>query len=136
MAGLVYVNGQKSDKPGTSIKDDDLIEIRGKKCPYVSRGGLKLEKAVNEFDIDTNHKISLDIGVSTGGFTDFLLQHGAEKIYAIDVGYGQIAYTLREDDRVILFERMNFRKMNPELISEKVDLVVMGRIIYIYIKIN
>ena len=125
MAGLVYVNGQKSDKPGTSIKEDDLIEIRGKKCPYVSRGGLKLEKAVDEFDINTIDKIALDIGVSTGGFTDFLLQHAAKKVYAIDVGYGQIAYTLREDDRVILFERMNFRTMDPELISEKTDLVVM-----------
>ena len=125
MAGLVYVNGQKSDKPGTQVKDDDLIEIRGKKCPYVSRGGLKLEKAIDEFDVDTIDKVALDIGVSTGGFTDFLLQHGAKKVYAIDVGYGQIAYALREDDRVILFERMNFRTMDPELISEKADLVVM-----------
>ena len=125
MAGLVYVNGQKSDKPGTSVKKDDLIEVRGKKHPYVSRGGLKLEKAVKDFDIDIKNKIALDIGVSTGGFTDFLLQHGANKVYAIDVGYGQIAYTLREDNRVILFERTNFREMDPLLIGEKVDLVVM-----------
>ena len=121
MAGLVYVNNQKSDKPGTTVKSDDIIEFRGSSPKYVSRGGLKLEKAVEKFGFSLNGNICADIGASTGGFTDCMLQNGAVKVYAIDVGYGQLAWKLRTDDRVINLERTNLRYVTEEQIPEKLD---------------
>ena len=121
MAGLVYVNGQKETKAGTSIKPDDCIELRGEKMPYVSRGGYKLEKAVKEFDLDLTDCICMDIGASTGGFTDCMLINGAVKVYSIDVGYGQLAWKLRCDDRVVNMERTNFRYVTHEEIPEEID---------------
>ena len=109
MAGEVYVNNQKSDKPGTEIKEDDVVEFRGKAPKYVSRGGLKLEKAMSCFPISLENKICMDVGASTGGFTDCMLQNGAVKVYSIDVGYGQLAWKLRCDERVVNLERTNFR---------------------------
>lgn len=110
MAGQVYVNGLISDKAGNQIRiDEDEVTIKGNKCPYVSRGGLKLEKALKEFNISLEDKICMDIGASTGGFTDVMLQNGAKKVFAIDVGYGQLDYKLRIDDRVKNFEKCNFR---------------------------
>lgn len=121
MAGIVYVNNQKSDKAGNTVKPDDVIEVRGETLKYVSRGGLKLEKAVNVFDFSLNDKICADIGASTGGFTDCMLQNGAKKVYAIDVGYGQLAWKLRTDERVINLERTNFRYVTKEQIPEELD---------------
>lgn len=121
MAGQIYVNGQKADKPGTMYKTDCKLEFRGKKLPYVSRGGLKLEKAIKSFEISLQDNITMDIGASTGGFTDCMLQNGAKKVYAIDVGYGQLAWKLRNDPRVINFERTNFRHMKRESILEEID---------------
>ena len=109
LAGLVYVAGQKADKAGISFFPDVELEVRGQLHPYVSRGGLKLEKALDEFNISVRDKVCLDVGASTGGFTDCLLQHGAAKVYAIDVGYGQLAWKLRQDPRVKVFERKNIR---------------------------
>ena len=121
MAGVVYVNNQKADKPGTTVKDDDIIEVRSNPLKYVSRGGLKLEKAMKEFTIDLNGKLCADIGASTGGFTDCMLQNGAAKVYAIDVGYGQLAWKLRTDERVINMERTNFRYVTHEIIPDELD---------------
>ena len=121
MAGIVFVNNQKSDKAGNTVKDDDLIEVRGETLKYVSRGGLKLEKAVSSFNLDLNGCICADIGASTGGFTDCMLQNGAVKVYAIDVGYGQLAWKLRTDERVINLERTNFRYVTSEQIPESLD---------------
>ena len=121
MAGIVFVNNQKSDKAGNTVKDDDLIEVRGETLKYVSRGGLKLEKAVSSFNLDLNDCICADIGASTGGFTDCMLQNGAVKVYAIDVGYGQLAWKLRTDERVINLERTNFRYVTSEQIPESLD---------------
>ncbi len=121
MAGIVYVNNQKSDKAGNTVKADDLIEVRGETLKYVSRGGLKLEKAVNVFDFSLNNCICADIGASTGGFTDCMLQNGAKKVYAIDVGYGQLAWKLRTDDRVINLERTNFRYVTKEQVPDDLD---------------
>ncbi len=121
MAGIVYVNNQKSDKAGNTVKPDDIIEVRGETLKYVSRGGLKLEKAVNVFDFTLNDKICADIGASTGGFTDCMLQNGAKKVYAIDVGYGQLAWKLRTDERVVNLERTNFRYVTKEQIPEELD---------------
>lgn len=121
MAGLVYVNNQKSDKPGTNVKPDDVIEFRGNAPKYVSRGGLKLEKAVDNFGFSLNGALCADIGASTGGFTDCMLQNGACKVYAIDVGYGQLAWKLRTDDRVINLERTNFRYVTKEQIPDELD---------------
>ncbi len=121
MAGIVFVNNQKSDKAGNTVKDDDLIEVRGETLKYVSRGGLKLEKAVSSFNLDLNGCICADIGASTGGFTDCMLQNGAVKVYAIDVGYGQLAWKLRTDERVINLERTNFRYVTTEQIPESLD---------------
>ncbi len=118
MAGIVFVNNQKCDKAGDNVKPDDVIEVRGDKLPYVSRGGLKLEKAMKCFDISLNNCVCADIGASTGGFTDCMLQNGAVKVYAIDVGYGQLAWKLRCDERVVNLERTNFRYVT----SEQVDL--------------
>ena len=109
MAGKIFVNNQKSDKPGTPVKSEDVIELRGEQPKYVSRGGLKLEKAMQCFSINLEDKICADIGASTGGFTDCMLQNGAKKVYAIDVGYGQLAWKLRTDERVVNLERTNFR---------------------------
>ena len=121
MAGLVYVNNQKSDKPGTTVKPDDVIEFRGSSPKYVSRGGLKLEKAVENFGFSLKDKMCADIGASTGGFTDCMLQNGAVKVYAIDVGYGQLAWKLRTDKRVVNLERTNFRYVTEEQITDKLD---------------
>ncbi len=121
MSGIVYVNNQKSDKAGNTVKQDDIIEVRGETLKYVSRGGLKLEKAVKVFDFSIDGCICADIGASTGGFTDCMLQNGAKKVYAIDVGYGQLAWKLRTDERVINLERTNFRYVTREQIHEELD---------------
>lgn len=121
MAGQVYVNNQKVDKAGAEIKPDDTLEVRGAALKYVSRGGLKLEKAMEEFPITLNNKICMDVGASTGGFTDCMLQNGAVRVYSIDVGYGQLAWKLRTDERVINLERTNFRYVTNEQVPEKID---------------
>ena len=121
MSGLVYVTGQKADKPGMSFEESVDIEVRGATCPYVSRGGLKLEKAINNFDFDLKDKITMDIGASTGGFTDCMLQNGAKKVYSIDVGYGQLAWKLRTDERVVNLERTNMRKVTREQVPDEID---------------
>lgn len=121
MSGIVYVNNQKADKAGDTIKTDDIIEVRGSTLKYVSRGGLKLEKAIDKFLISIDNKICADIGASTGGFTDCMLQNGAKKVYAVDVGYGQLAWKLRCDERVINLERTNFRYVTEKEIPEKLD---------------
>lgn len=122
MAGLVLVNGQKIDKAGTAVKEDADIRILGNAIPYVSRGGLKLEKAIKEFGVSLAGKVSADIGASTGGFTDCMLQNGAVKVFAIDVGYGQLAWSLRQDERVVNMERTNVRNVTPVDIGELLDL--------------
>ena len=121
MSGLVFVNGQRVDKPGTAIPNDAKIEIRGNTLKYVSRGGLKLEKAMAEFPIELNGCICGDIGASTGGFTDCMLQNGASKVYSVDVGYGQLAWKLREDPRVVCMERTNARYLTHEQIPQELD---------------
>lgn len=121
MAGLVYVNGQKETKAGTSVKSEDCIELRGEKMPYVSRGGYKLAKAVDEFGLKLDGCVCMDIGASTGGFTDCMLMNGAKKVYSIDVGYGQLAWKLRSDERVVNMERTNFRYVTHEEIPEDID---------------
>lgn len=121
MEGSVYVNGQRCIKAGEQVKDDDVIELRGKKNPYVSRGGYKLEKAMQEFPIQLKDKVCMDIGASTGGFTDCMLQNGAKKVYSIDVGYGQLAWKLVIDPRVVNMERTNFRYVTEEQIPEPID---------------
>ncbi len=121
MSGIVYVNNQKSDKAGNTVKPDDIIEVRGESLKYVSRGGLKLEKAINSFKIDLSGKICADIGASTGGFTDCMLQNGAARVYSIDVGYGQLAWKLRTDSRVVNLERTNFRYVTGEQVPEALD---------------
>ncbi|WP_338470210.1 TlyA family RNA methyltransferase [Niallia sp. XMNu-256] len=113
MAGIVYSNEERLDKPGEKITVDSNLTVKGKTLPYVSRGGLKLEKALKEFNLDVNQKVLLDIGSSTGGFTDCALQNGAVMSYAVDVGYNQLAWKLRNDDRVIVMERTNFRYVTP-----------------------
>jgi 23S rRNA (cytidine1920-2'-O)/16S rRNA (cytidine1409-2'-O)-methyltransferase len=125
MAGLVFVDNQKIDKPGTKINVDSNIEVKGNPIPYVSRGGLKLEKALKEFDIDVSGMTTIDIGASTGGFTDCMLQNGAAKVFAIDVGYGQLAWSLRTDNRVICMERTNIRMVTPEMLGELADFATM-----------
>ena len=121
MSGLVYVNGQKVDKPGTAVLNDAPIEVRGNALKYVSRGGLKLEKAMATFPIDLHGNICADIGASTGGFTDCMLQNGAAKVYAVDVGYGQLAWKLRSDERVVCMERTNARYLTHEQIPDELD---------------
>ena len=121
MAGQVYVNGQKELKAGANIKETDIIEVRGSQNPFVSRGGLKLQKAVQNFDMSLENCICMDIGASTGGFTDCMLTYGASKVYAIDVGYGQLAWKLRTDERVVNMERTNFRYVTHEQIPEEID---------------
>ena len=122
MAGLVLVDGNKIDKAGTMVKANADIRVLGNKIPYVSRGGLKLEKAINEFMVELDGKVTADIGASTGGFTDCMLQNGAVKVFAIDVGYGQLDWSLRTDERVINMERTNVRNVTPEDIGELIDL--------------
>ena len=125
MSGEVYVDGQKCDKAGTPVDDAAQIEIRGSHCPYVSRGGLKLEKALRDFGIDPNGWVCSDSGASTGGFTDCLLQKGAKKVFAIDVGYGQLAWSIRTDPRVVCMERTNIRYVTPEQLGEPLDFSVV-----------
>ena len=121
MMGDAYVDGQKQDKPGTMLPETAKIELRGEKLRYVSRGGLKLEKALARFPVDLKGKTALDIGASTGGFTDCMLQNGAKKVYAVDVGYGQLAWKLRTDPRVVCLERTNVRYLTREQVPEPVD---------------
>ena len=125
MSGNVYVNGQKADKAGTSFEETVDIEVRGAVCPYVSRGGLKLEKALRDFGVDVNGFVCSDSGASTGGFTDCLLQQGAKKVFAIDVGYGQLDWKIRSDERVVVMERTNIRYVTPEDLGEPLDLSVI-----------
>ncbi|MGN1166243.1 MAG: TlyA family RNA methyltransferase [Lachnospiraceae bacterium] len=121
MSGNVYVEGQKEDKPGTTFSEESRIEVRGNTLPYVSRGGLKLEKALKNFDVSVDGKVCTDVGSSTGGFTDCMLQNGAKKVFAIDVGRGQLDWKLRQDERVICMEKTNIRYVTPEDIGEPVD---------------
>ena len=121
MAGLVFVDGRRVDKPGTAVAEDAQIEVRGHALPYVSRGGLKLEKAMRTFPIALAGKICADIGASTGGFTDCMLQNGAVKVYAVDVGYGQLAWKLRTDERVVNMERTNIRSVTPDQLGESIE---------------
>lgn len=121
MEGNVFVENQREDKAGTSIPENAKIEIKGNTLKYVSRGGLKLEKAMNHFDIELQNKVCMDIGASTGGFTDCMLQNGASKVYAVDVGYGQFAWKLRTDERVVCMEKTNIRYVTPEDIGESLD---------------
>ncbi len=125
MSGLVYVNGQKADKPGTSYEETVDIEVRSGGCPYVSRGGLKLEKALRDFGVKPDGYVCSDSGASTGGFTDCLLQQGAKKVFAIDVGYGQLDWKIRSDPRVVVMERTNIRFVTPEQLGESLDLSVI-----------
>jgi len=125
MAGKIRVNDQLADKPGSTVGPHDTISLKGGDLPYVSRGGLKLEKALTTFDIHVAGWTCLDVGASTGGFTDCLLKHGASKVYAVDVGYGQFAWELRNDPRVVLIERTNIRHLSLESLPSPVDLVVI-----------
>ena len=125
MSGQVYVDGQKADKPGMSFDESLPLEVRGATCPYVSRGGLKLEKALRDFGVDPTGYVCSDSGASTGGFTDCLLQQGASKVFAIDVGYGQLDWKIRSDPRVVVMERTNVRYVTPEQLGEPLDLSVI-----------
>lgn len=138
MAGIVYVNNQKEDKAGASFPEDALVEVRGQTLRYVSRGGLKLEKALAAFPISLEGRVCMDIGASTGGFTDCMLQNGAARVYAIDVGYGQLDYRLREDPRVVCMEKTNFRYVvkedlgpgpMPDFASVDVSFISLSRIL-------
>ncbi|MBQ7534715.1 MAG: TlyA family RNA methyltransferase [Stomatobaculum sp.] len=122
MSGIVYVNGQKEDKAGASFPEEAEIEIRGNTLKYVSRGGLKLEKAVAEFGVQPEGKICMDVGASTGGFTDCMLQNGALKVYAVDVGHGQLDWKLRNDPRVVCLEKTNIRYTTREQVPEEIAL--------------
>jgi len=125
MSGQVYVNGQKADKPGAAYEETVQIEVRGVTCPYVSRGGLKLEKALRDFGVKPEGFVCSDSGASTGGFTDCLLQQGAKKVFAIDVGYGQLDWKIRSDERVVVMERTNIRYVTPQDLGEPLDLSVI-----------
>ena len=125
MSGMVYVDGQKADKPGISYEENVAIEVRGAVCPYVSRGGLKLEKALRDFGVKPEGFVCSDSGASTGGFTDCLLQLGAKKVFAIVVGYGQLDWKIRSDERVVVMERTNIRYVTPEQLGEPLDLSVI-----------
>lgn len=125
MEGLVFVNEHRIDKPGTSVDPEAEIEVRGNACPYVSRGGIKLEKALDFFEVDPMDCVCSDSGASTGGFTDCLLKRGAKKVFAIDVGYGQLAWSIRSDPRVVVMERTNIRNVSPEQLGEPLDLSVV-----------
>ena len=121
MSGIVYVDGQKEDKAGTTFPEEAMIEVRGHTLPYVSRGGLKLEKAMKNFGVELEGKVCMDVGASTGGFTDCMLQNGAVKVYSVDVGHGQLDWKLRNDERVVCMEKTNIRYVTPEDIEEPVD---------------
>ena len=125
MAGLIWVDGVRCDKAGTQVDPSASFEIRGDQCPYVSRGGYKLEKALQIFDLNLCGAVCMDIGASTGGFTDCMLQHGASKVYAADVGYGQLDWKLRSDPRVVTMERINVRYLDPADVSERFDLITI-----------
>lgn len=125
MSGLVYVDGQKATKAGMPVADGAKVELRGSSCPYVSRGGLKLEKALRVFPVSPEGKTCIDCGASTGGFTDVLLRNGAKRVYAVDVGYGQLAWSLRSDGRVVTMERTNARHLSPDMFPEPLELAVM-----------
>lgn len=125
MAGSVLVDGQKQTKPGFAVAEDALVELKGEKLPFVSRGGLKLEKALDAFSIDPAGRVCVDCGASTGGFTDCLLQRGAAHVYAVDVGYGQLAWGLRQDKRVTVMERTNARSLTPDMFPDRMDMAVM-----------
>ena len=123
MAGLVYVDGQRIDKPGTPVDDNAEITVREALCPYVSRGGLKLEKALELFDFTLDGAVAVDIGASTGGFTDCMLQKGARKVFAIDVGYGQLDWKLRNDPRVVNMEKVNIRYLDMDTVDKDIDFI-------------
>lgn len=123
MSGIVYVDNNKEDKAGQTFNEDALIEVRGNTLRYVSRGGLKLEKAMNCFGVTLEGKIAMDVGASTGGFTDCMLQNGAKKVYSVDVGYGQLAWSLRTDERVVNLERTNIRYVTEEQIPDPIDFI-------------
>lgn len=125
LAGAVFVNGKPVHKPGTLVPLDATVEVKSQVCPYVSRGGLKLARALQVFGIDVRGKIAIDVGASTGGFTDCLLQSGASRVYAVDVGYGLLDWRLRNDPRVVVLERTNVRLLRPEQIGEPVDLITV-----------
>lgn len=121
MSGIVYVDNNKEDKAGQTFNEDALIEVRGNTLRYVSRGGLKLEKAMNCFGVTIEGKIAMDVGASTGGFTDCMLQNGAVKVYSVDVGHGQLAWKLRNDERVVCMEKTNIRYVTPDDVADKID---------------
>ncbi len=125
MSGQVYVNSQKADKPGHPVREDEQIELRGPQLRYVSRGGLKLEKALQSFQLSVEGLSCMDVGASTGGFTDCMLQNGAARVVAVDVGYGQLAWSLRNDSRVLNLERTNIRKLSPEAIGQPVEFATV-----------
>ena len=125
MAGKVLVNAERVDKPGKSVNLDSKLVVQAQDHPYVSRGGVKLAGAIREFQIEVLDRIALDVGASTGGFTDCLLQHGAEKVYAVDVGYGQLAWKLRQDPRVVNLERTNIRYLDSVNLADPIQLVVV-----------
>lgn len=125
MAGLVFVGSTRVEKPGVRVARDAPLEVRGEEHPYVSRGGMKLAAALDALALDVRDAVVLDVGASTGGFTDCLLQRGARRVYAVDVGYGQLAWKLREDPRVVSFERTNIRHLRPEQIPEPIDLATI-----------
>lgn len=125
MSGIVFIDGRRMDKPGTMVQDNSVIEMRGNTLAYVSRGGLKLEKALNFFGVIPQGKLCLDCGASTGGFSDCLLKGGALRVYAVDVGYGQLAWNIRNDPRVVTLERTNIRFVTEKQIPEKLDLAVI-----------
>ena len=121
MAGIVYVNGQKADKAGDTVPEGAGVEVRGHDFGYVGRGGLKLEKAMQVFPLDLAGKVCMDIGAATGGFTDCMLQNGAARVYAVDVGYGELAWSLRGDARVVNMERTNIRNVTPDMLAEPIE---------------
>ncbi|WP_134216881.1 TlyA family RNA methyltransferase [Pelotomaculum sp. FP] len=125
MAGLVFVDGLRVDKPGVTVSPGAVLEVKGSPIPYVSRGGLKLEKAIKVFEIDLSGRVVLDVGASTGGFTDCALKYGASQVYAVDVGYGQLDWKLRNDPRVVVLERTNIRYLNKELLSVTPDFITI-----------
>jgi len=135
MAGIVYVDGQRVDKAGHKVSSDATVEVRGEGHRYVSRGGLKLEKAIHTFGISFQDAIVLDIGASTGGFTDCALQHGARLVYAVDVGYGQLDWKLRQDERVIVMERTNFRYFKPEMLTHGLPNLVTIDVSFISVRL-
>jgi 23S rRNA (cytidine1920-2'-O)/16S rRNA (cytidine1409-2'-O)-methyltransferase len=125
LTGQIWVNGKRIDKAGTQVNISSNIKLKASDHPYVSRGGLKLEAALHQFNINVKNKVAMDVGASTGGFTDCLLQHGAKRVYAIDVGYGILDWQLRQDKRVVVIERQNIRYLPPERIPERIDIATI-----------